>query len=166
MSAVAADSSNTLGVRIGQLPSEAVALYVDGSADCATVWAVPVGRGHVVVLGYDFYSASQDNWNSMLSAATQVCPGWVGADHNWATSDSRCTVAQSGRHCDARTFIGPGRGSVEACHSDCVASGYPSNFVTFGTGLYAGDCVCTTGDGQCSSSSPSHENAYNIYGCP
>ena len=62
--------------------------------------------------------------------------------------------------------------SADDCYSVCTSSGHASRFITFITaGGSAGSCICTTGDGQCSStshsaaSSSNNYNAYTIFLC-
>ena len=54
------------------LPSEAHIIYASGGA--ASVWVVPVGRGHVVGLAPDFYDTNSD-WNDVVRKCTIQLPG-------------------------------------------------------------------------------------------
>lgn len=68
----------TSGVTVASLPVGSRALYSDGTA--ATVVVIPVGTGHVVYLGWDwFFSASdvKDAWFQVLDAAMRYAPGQV-----------------------------------------------------------------------------------------
>jgi hypothetical protein len=76
---------------------------------------------------------------------------------------SECTIEHRGKHCNSRRYYGKNKGSVRDCYNDCKQRGNKSPFVTYNPNTKT--CVCTTGDGKCSSYQDSHMKQYHIYKC-